>query len=223
VLPAYLLFVCLTLSTTLLDGRLPAGEFTWDFLNALGFCGLAALAYLGWDSESPAKQPALRLHSNLAIVAAVITGAHVIGFLVWDPTVVEYLKPRAPWYMHAGTVGLVCVLILAITSFPTPRKRVYGRFPRFRGWHLGLSIAALGLAVWHVLGAGFYLHAWYHQLLLGLVAIGLPTLAYVRRRVSKPVPSFARITATTHADRQSVVGLVAAIAVAGLYAGLKNV
>ena len=217
------MFVCLTLSTTLLDGRLPAGGFVWDFLNALGFCGLAALAYLGWDSESPAKQPALRLHSNLAIVAAVITGAHVIGYLTWDPTVVEYLKPKAPWYMHAGTVGLAGVLVLAITSFPTPRKRVYGRFPRFRGWHLGLSIAALVLAVWHVLGAGFYLNAWYHQLSLGLVAIGLPTLAYLRRRMSRTVPSFASITSISHADRQSLVGLAVATAVAGLYAGLKSV
>jgi len=222
-LRAFLLFVCLTLSTTLLDGRLPAGGFAWDFLNALGFCGLAALVYLGWDSESPAKQPALRLHSNLAIVAAVITGAHLAGYLAWDPTVVEYLKPKAPWYMHAGTVGFACVVVLAITSFPTPRKRIYGRFPRFRGWHLGLSIAALGLAVWHVLGTGFYLHTWYHQLTLGLVAIGLPTLAYLRRRMSEAVSSFARIASTTHADRQSVAGLLAAIALAGLYAGLRNV
>jgi hypothetical protein len=216
-------FIGLFLSVTLLDGRFPAGGLIWDFLNALGFCGLAALVYLGWDSESPARQPALRLHSNLAIVAALVTGAHLLGFLIWDPTVVEYLKLKAPWYMHAGLVGFVCVLVLASTSFPAPRKWLYGRFPRFRGWHLGLSIAALGLSVWHVLGAGFYLSQWYQQLALGALAIGVPMFAYQRRRTGRPLGTLAPVASVAHADKQSMLGLVVAIGLASIFAGLKNV
>ena len=220
---AYLLFVCLILATTLLDGPLPAGGFVWDFLNALGFCGLAALVYLGWDSDSPAKQPTLRLHSNLAIVAAVVSAAHALGFVLWDPTVVEYLKLKAPWYMHAGLVSLLSIVLLAVTSFPAPRKIVYGRFPRFRGWHLALSVAALGTAAWHVLGTGFYLAKWFQQLVFCLVVVALPVFAYLRRRSSQPLPTLARITAVAEADRQSMFGALFAIGLAGLYAGLKNV
>lgn len=220
---AYGVFVCLILSTTLLDGRLPAGGVIWDFLNALGFCGLAALVYLGWDSDSPARQPSLRLHSNLAIVAALITGAHLLGFLIWDPAVVEYLKLKAPWYMHAGMVSFLCMLALAITSFPTARRHIYRHFPRFRGWHLGLSVGALVLALWHVVGAGFYLSTWYHGLMLTLLATGLPVFAYQRRRRKQPLPGFAGVVSVTHADKQGILGLAVAVALAGIFAGLRNV
>jgi len=222
-LRAYALFVCLTLSTTLLDGRLPAGGVIWDFLNALGFCGLAALVYLGWDSDSPARQPALRLHSNLAIAATVLTGAHLLGFLVWDATIVEYLKLKAPWYMHAGLISFLCMLGLAITSFPALRMKMYGRFPRFRAWHLGLSIAALGLAIWHVLGASFYLSEWYQQAALSALAVGLPLVAYRRRRAVQAVPTLARVTSIAHADVQGTLAVVVALALAATFAGLKNV
>jgi len=220
---AYLLFICLILSTTLLDGRLPGGGFIWDFLNALGFCGLAAIAWLGWDFQAPAARPALRLHSNIALVAALLTGAHALGLLILDPITIEYLKLKAPWYMLAGLTGFLCLLVLAISSFPMPRRRLYGRFSRFRSWHLGLSVTALGLAAWHVLGAAFYLSQWYQQLALSLVAVGLPAFAYRRRRTDRAAATVPRSASVAHADRQSLAGLLLALCLAGAYAGLRNV
>lgn len=220
---ACLLIICLILSTTLLDGRFPAGGPFWDFCNALGFCALAALVYLGWDSAAPARQPALRLHADIAVGTALLAAAHILGLLLWDPITMEYLKLKAPWYMHAGLVSFLCLAVLAISSFPAPRRRIYPRFALFRRWHLSLSIAALGLACWHVLGAAFYLSAWYQQLALALVAIGMPAYAYRRRRMIRAPANLSSVTSIAHADRQSVMGLLVAVCLAGAYAGLRNI
>ena len=74
-MPLFCLFAIAVLGVTMLDGIAPAGGFVWDFLNGLGFGALAGLVYLGWDSESPARQPRLRLHSSFALSAVALAGA----------------------------------------------------------------------------------------------------------------------------------------------------
>ena len=128
-----LVLICLSmLAISLLPRGLPAAGFLWDFFNGLGFCGLAVLIALAWDSESPARNPRLRLHRNLAVVSSLLISGHALGFLLWDPTVIEYLKLRAPLYMLIGIGGYLLVVFATVSSFPPPRRFLSTSFSRFR-------------------------------------------------------------------------------------------
>lgn len=218
----YVVFCCLILVTTLLDGLVPASGFLWDLINALGFCALAGLVFLAWEAQSPARHPGVRMHSNLAITVAVLTGLHIMGFLLIDPVTIEYLKLKAPLYMLAGIIGAVLILFLTITSFPNMRQRVYRMFKQFRYLHLVLSISAMGLAAWHVLGTAYYSNTWYKQLLLILIIIGIPLFAYWSRRTRGTSPGTARLVSAWHADHQGLNGFIFALAISVAWAGLKN-
>jgi hypothetical protein len=221
-MPTYVVFCCLILATTLLDGLVPASGFLWDLINALGFCALAGLVFLAWEAQSPARYPGVRMHSNLAIVVAVLTGLHILGFLLIDPVTFEYLKLKAPLYMLAGITGSVLILFLTITSFPKMRQRVYRMFTRFRYLHLVLSISAMGLSAWHVLGAAYYANAWYKQLLLIMIIIGVPLFAYWSRRSHGTAPGTARLVSARHADHQGLNGFIFALVISVAWAGVKN-
>ncbi len=220
-MPLFCLFVVAVLGVTMLDGIAPGGGFVWDFLNGLGFGALAGLVYLGWDSESPARQPRLRLHSSLALGAVALAAAHAAGLIVADPLVLEYLKLKAPWYMHAGLVAFICMVVLSLTSFPPVRRRVFARFAQFRLWHRVLAAAALGLAAWHVLGAAFYASASDERRWLAVLLLAVPAAAFVWRRAGGRFPRQAGVASSRQADRDAVLGTAAAIAAACLYAALK--
>ncbi|MEE8079111.1 MAG: ferric reductase-like transmembrane domain-containing protein, partial [Pseudomonadales bacterium] len=210
------------LAIILLPRGLPAAGFLWDFFNGLGFCGLAVLIALAWDSESPARNPRLRLHRNLAVVSSILISGHVLGFLVWDPTVIEYLKLRAPLYMLAGIGGYLLVVLATVSSFPTPRRVLYRGFSRFRQWHLIVSVAAILTSVWHVLGTNFVINGILHSLLFCLLVLSVPAYAYGRRRFTASLTRPAAPLSDELADRQGSTSFALCLALAAVYAGTKT-
>lgn len=217
-----LLFFCLATLPAWFGGLVPASGWEWDFINGIGFAAVGAVAYLGWDSQTAASLPSQRLHSNIAIAAALLVVMHAAGFLLLDSYTVEYLKLKAPLYMLAGLAGALVIVFLAITSLPRLRRRVFSRYSLFRSRHTVLSIAVLALTVWHVLGADYYLPTWYAKTSFVLIAGGAPLFGYVTRRRGPP-RRLTRVVSPHDADLLSLTGFLGAILLALVFSTLRNV
>jgi hypothetical protein len=212
-LTAILLLVCL------LPGLLPAAGFTWDWLGGIGFAALAVLVGLALEAESPARQPRLFAHRNIAVVATVLVWLHALGYLALDPVSIEYLLPKAPGYMLVGLVSGIVLLGLTATAFPTIRRYCYASFGSFRRWHLALSVATLAGSVWHIIGTQFIVTGAFRLTLFSALVIGLPAFAYQHRRAGKP--AFAPSGAAT-ASRDYVLITLGCLLLAAGYAGVRN-
>lgn len=218
---ALLGLTCLVLGICLAAGALPSGGFWWDFLAALGYCAFALVAFLGWDSESPARHPRLRQHRNLALLATFIALAHALGYLLLDATLVEYLLPAAPGYMLAGLLALLLVAATTWSSLPGPRQRTYTGFSAFRSWHRGLYLALLAFTGWHTFATEFSLtRPWQTVVLAGLLGVG-PLLAYLARRLNRPLPLTQAPADEITADHHPLLCGMIMVAVSFAFAGLK--
>ncbi len=220
-MPALIAFAGFVLAFTLAAGALPAAGFWWDLLAALGLCSATVVAFLGWDSESPAAQPRLRLHRNLGFVAAGLATGHAFGYLIIDSTVLEYLMPAAPAYMLAGLVAWVVLIGITFTSAPGSRKRYYKGFPTFRRWHRGLFLILVVTAGWHILGTGFSLEAPWQQGLAAAVLCAVPVLAYWHRRRYGTLPLTPGPPHAAKADAGAVLSCLTLVVLSAAYATVK--
>ena len=216
-----LAFCLLVLIVGLLPDGLPSAGFWWDFLTAAGYCGLVVIAFLGWDSESPATNPRLRLHRNLAVASLLLCIVHSLGYLILDPTLTEYLLPAAPAYMLAGIVAFLSLLLVTTTSFPTPRRRLYPSFSTFRSGHRILFLVILAGSVWHTVGTDFSLTAFWQTVAIGILLGLLPAIAYVARRIRRQPPMTRVPFSTSRADRASLYAGVTLLSFCAGYAWIK--
>jgi len=218
---ALMALVVFVLGVCLAAGGLPSGGFWWDFLAALGYCAFALIAFMGWDSESPGRNPRLRQHRNLAVLATVVALAHSIGYLLQDSTLLEYLMPAAPAYMLLGILALLLLIGTTYSSLPGPRQRTYPAFSAFRRWHRALFLLLLLTTGWHVFGTEFSLsHPWQVAILVALLG-GAPLLAYLARRFNRttflpPGPADAQA-----ADLHPLLSGLAMLMLSASFAGLK--
>ncbi|MGI9294360.1 MAG: hypothetical protein ACR2PS_10290, partial [Pseudomonadales bacterium] len=79
-----------------LAGERIAADWQWDFLNALGFVGLASIIYISLQGRS---RVSLRTHQLFSYIALLLLAVHALGFLIIDSTALSYLKFGAPAYM----------------------------------------------------------------------------------------------------------------------------
>jgi len=201
---------------------LPAGGPLWDWLTGVGFVALAFLLALSWEAESPAPQPRLTVHRDLAIAASVFATVHAFGYLLTDPISLEYLLPKAPVHMLVGILGYLALLLVTVSALPVPRRRLYADFPSFRRWHLWLSIAALLASGWHVVGTGFSISGWWRLSAFAALALALPAAAYLARRRQRattpgPAPESAAI-----GNRMIALSAFISLLLACLYMAIRN-
>ena len=214
-LTAAVLAICLAV------GGLPSGGFWWDLLAALGYCAFALVAFMGWDSESPARNPRLRQHRNLAVLATAVALSHALGYLLIDPIIIEHLLPAAPTFMLAGLLALLLIVGITWSSLPVPRQRAYSGFGAFRSWHRGLYLGLLALTGWHALGTDFSLsRPWQIVLLAGLLG-GAPLAAYLARRLNRTPPLTRGPGDEAAADLHPALSGIVMVALALAFAGLK--
>ena len=213
--------VLIVLAIGLAAGALPSGGFWWDFLAALGYCGLALIAFMGWDSDSPIRTPRLRLHRNLAFLATAIVTMHALGYLILDTTVVEYLLPAAPNYMLLGVLALLLLIATTWSSLPEPRKRTFSGFVSFRMWHRVLYLLLLALSAWHVFATEFSLSRIWQVAALASLLLAAPVLAYAARRRGASVPATGAPASDRLADLHPAFCGLAMIALSASFAGLK--
>ena len=224
---------------------LPASLTDWDFWNGLGLAAALLLVLCCW--AAPATQAGyqiftLRLHISFAVLLVAGVTVHALGMLLTNNVAVEYLKWRAPLYMHAGNVGFVLMLALCLVSVQRVRRRLHTTFNTFRLWHRALSVLLAALVGWHVLGSGFLAGAghaastaWQPDLISrifpgpsywrgwALALLLLFTTAIWWRHADRPRGSFGRSTTHNNTRMQATgIGLLL-VAIAGGYTGLLTV
>ena len=112
------------------------GGLLWDLLNGAGFAACALFVQLSWLSASPARQPMLDAHADLALWICGFAMLHGIGLIVAEPTLLEYLEADAPLYMLMGVLALVMLLALTWASFSGTPARVaeLASLPQLAQW-----------------------------------------------------------------------------------------
>ena len=177
--PLFLLTAAVLLCTLLVEPRLSAGAL-WDTAQLLGYLTFALLLYGFLDTGLGPRQ---RLHRHFAYVTILLLGTHGFGLLLTDPQTLHYLSWEAPGYMIAGLAALLLLLLLVVVALPGRRKQMHRDPSEFRSWHQGLSIGVVLLALWHILGSGFYLSR-YEPVLLAGIALTVLLCSLFRVRVS---------------------------------------
>ena len=183
----YLGLIAAPLVLLILGPTPPGLGFRWDLAIACGFAGLTLMCvqFLLTGRFQRASAPfgidiVYYFHRYLGIVALLFVIAHPVLIIAENSALVEYLDPlRAPRHMAAGTVALVALLLLMITSLA--RKLLRIPYEAWRIGHLVLAIAAVTLTFVHIAGVAYYTgEPWTRALWIavGLSLVG--TIVYVR-------------------------------------------
>jgi predicted ferric reductase len=159
---AYLAVVLAPLVVLLLVPTPAGGGFWWDVAIGLGFAGLVMMVvqFLLTARFRRATAPfgidaIYYFHRYLAYVIVAALLAHPAVLVAINPALLSYLNPFiAPWEVAAGTIALLLILTLVATS--AWRKRLRIPYEAWRITHLTLGVGAVGLALAHMGGIGYY-------------------------------------------------------------------
>lgn len=173
-------------------------------LAATGILALLPLLSVRWWAAQSREADRLRvvlvLHRQLSYLLAALLVAHVVGLVLLEPRVVEYLLPTAPGYMLAGLLALVLVIALIVMS----RARLRRRWPHsgWRRWHAAMSAAAIGLTGWHLWGSAYWV-ATPRALLAAGWLLGVPTVLSLAWH-HRPPGRLSADTQGSHSPRRAV-------------------
>lgn len=208
------------LAALALRGAAPIDPW-WDYCMGLGVAATGALALMPWLSarwwapqyrSTELSRLVQHLHRRLSYLLLALLFAHVVGLILLEPRVLDYLLPSAPGYMLAGLVALLLLCALVLTA--RYRARLAWANPGWRRWHAAMSAVSIGLTGWHLWGAAYYF-ATPGVLVAGGWLLGVPlacSLAWHRwppRRAATPRP-FAAASGTW-----GILALLACASLAG--------
>jgi DMSO/TMAO reductase YedYZ heme-binding membrane subunit len=168
----------------------------------------------------------LRLHTLIGWAALAGVGLHVVGLVLFDRTVIEYLKPTAPLYQFAGIAAVLVMLVLTVTASGALRRRLWKSHRGFQATHVMLGCALAALIAVHVVVTARYVGGRGRRVLLVGAVIGAILMLLRARRAARqigavPAGSAHPIRRQLVFGRHStlIVGTVAvtAAAVAGLF------
>ena len=177
----------------LLIGPVPEGREFWrEFSVALGFAGLAmmVLQFVLTSRFKVIKAPygadiVYHFHREISFVALLLILIHPILLFIFSPETIKLLNIfSAPWRARAGVAAIATLVIVVVTS--VWRKPLKIEYNKWRIWHGILAVAAVILAMIHIILAGHYINTAIKQALwLGYGAFWVSLLAYTR--ILKPV------------------------------------
>lgn len=185
-----LVYLLLTLAplAIILAGPRPEGRELWrEFSVALGFVGLAmmALQFVLTARFKTIKSPygadvVYYFHRQISLVTFALILAHPLLLFIFAPQTLRLLNIfTAPWRARAGVTALVALAVLIAISIW--RKQIKLEYNRWRVWHGLLAIAAVTLAMMHILLVGHYMNTPLKQALwLGYGLFWVFLLLYVR-------------------------------------------
>ncbi|MFT4564295.1 MAG: hypothetical protein ACI9BW_004058 [Gammaproteobacteria bacterium] len=157
----------------------PQNGWWWDILMAVGAlsgglifsAGLVApRIWVHYGGTARALRIVLFLHRDLSYVAVALLVIHVVGLLLVDWTLVEYLKLSAPLSMLAGLAAAILVAVIVLSS--VYRIELRTRYRGWRNWHIGFSIVAVVLMTWHILDAGYFVNSPIKKIVLVVLSAG---------------------------------------------------
>jgi DMSO/TMAO reductase YedYZ heme-binding membrane subunit len=201
--------------------------FGWELAQAAGLAsGLACIALSGSPVRPRDSLPptllSLRRHTLFGWLALLGAAVHVVGLVVVDRTVVEYLKPTAPLYQLAGIAAALILLALVLSSPPGVRRRLWASHRGFQAAHVILGSLLVALLAAHVAVTARYTGGPGRRALLVAAAAGALAMLLRQRRPadpdSRPQPWRRRLVFGRHATAVAGVLVLSALAVAMLLA-----
>ncbi|MFZ6027574.1 MAG: ferric reductase-like transmembrane domain-containing protein [Chloroflexota bacterium] len=179
-------------------GPVPEGRGFWrEFSVALGFCGLAMvmLQFILTARFRRIKYPygsdiVYYFHRQISQVAFALILAHPIILFIVKPDTLQLLNLlQAPWRARFGVTGLVVLFLLV--SLSVFRKKLKFHYDEWRITHGIFAVAAVALAMAHIIGVGYYISTPLKQFLWGGYGVfWMGLLLYVR--VIKPWMEYRR-------------------------------
>jgi hypothetical protein len=184
-----LLVVCLLAPIALvLLPPLPAPlGVSWDFASGAGYLSLAlSLLLFFYAGRARAFPPYsgrffANLHRDLGYIALFLALIHAGVLLLVEPLLLEHLTLTAPLHMLAGTLALLLMTLLVLSSLPQLRRRLWSDYHRFRHLHAVASVGAVVLCFYHVFESGYYLNHLWKIVILGIIGLAV-VLAYAVRQ-----------------------------------------
>ena len=164
-LAGYVLLVFLPV-IVMLFFPMPAGRQPWRDLSViLGFIGLAMA---GVQFVPTARLPFLsdvfdldglyRVHHVLSVLSVILVFLHPVLLIIYNPNTLLLLNFfAAPWRAQAGILGLLGLILIAITSVLRKEMRL-----GYNAWHAVHDLLALGIAVFaliHIVKVNYYFSA----------------------------------------------------------------
>ena len=180
--------------------RLPANGLAWDFVMSLGYVSAALFLVIPlmstrvWFSVGGSAEevrPVLAFHRTLSYLALAYLLAHVIGTIIIDPIVIEYLKPSAPWGMLAALIASILILLVLIQS----DYRIALKLPymRWYAWHAGASIVVVLGIFYHILEAGYFTFSVVERIVLAVLSILASLMLFFQAKRYRPCDEVSHI------------------------------
>jgi Ferric reductase like transmembrane component/Class III cytochrome C family len=195
----------------------------WEISQLAGFAsGIACILLCGCPVRPRDAVPPtlLSLHHHQLIGWAALIGAvlHIGGLLLADPTVVEYLKPTAPFYQLAGIAATVLLLVVVLSSLVSVR-RWWASHRGFQATHVSLGLLLVALIAAHVVVTDRYVGGATRRALFVLVTIGaiaMPLRARAPGIARRAVGMGQQFVFGRHSKWVVCVVAIAIVAIAGL-------
>jgi hypothetical protein len=149
----------------------------WELAQALGalalLCCLLLCALPVRPRAHGIRPLPLHRHEVLGWAALTAAAAHVALLPAVDRSVVEHLKPSAPFYEWAGILALALLLALTLPATEVLRRRLWSRHRNFQALHVGLTCLLLTLLTAHVVTTNRYLHGRVRTIVYVLLCVGV--------------------------------------------------
>ncbi len=172
----------------LLIGPRPAGREFWrEFSVALGFAGLSLMGFqfvptarLPFVSDVFPMDTLYSFHHKVSLTSLALVLAHPVILFFGNPFTLRLLNVfTAPGRARAGTIALLAMLILVLTS--VRRKQLEIQYEHWRGMHIVLTVLAAVLALVHIFGVRYYTaNPAQRALWIAMPALWLLMVIYVR-------------------------------------------
>ena len=158
----------------------------WDFFMQLGAWAAAIIFVLPLVSPrmwtvsecSPAQlQSVIVVHRVLSYTLVCAVLFHVVGALMVEPVVWEYISLRGPTGILASLLATALIVVLVVSSDARARFGIHRT--GWRNWHIGMSLAVVLCTSWHIIDANYYVNHPLKYAVLIWLAIA-PSLALLR-------------------------------------------
>jgi hypothetical protein len=189
----------------------------WEFSEIWGLAGtIACLALCGCPVRPRDSTPSVLLsvgrHEILAWIALGAAALHILLAVVTDHTVVDYLKLTSPLYQLAGIAAFVVLLVLAVTSVASLRRRLWRSHRDFQATHIVFGCLLIALLGAHVVTTGRYTGGYVRRMVFIAAAAGGITMLLRPRRGTGTATRETSVTRRLAFGRHStlIAGVIAA-------------
>ncbi len=184
--------VFLPLILLLIFPRPPAREFLRDFSVSLGFITMSMLGLqtiptsrLKFLTRYFPMEKLYSVHHKTSIITFMLAVLHPVLLFISNPMYLQLLNfATAPWRARAAILSLLAMVVLIVTS--VWREAIKLRYDVWRWIHDGMTLIAIGLALFHMFRVNYYMSLTYQRVLwLALTAIWAAVILYIR--VARPI------------------------------------